>query len=90
MLRFLLIGLLVIVPAFSAYGWDGYDYSNGAYVEIDRGNQVRTGEDIEVYDYSDNSYHDATVESVNRFGSSVEVEVYDQNNGEYRTFDMDD
>jgi hypothetical protein len=70
------------------FAWDGYDYSRGTYVEIDRGNLVREGEDIEFYDYQ-NGYSYGEVTGVSGYGSSVEVEVYDYNTGEYRTFDMD-
>lgn len=70
--------------------WSGYDYEKGDFVEIDKGNLVRSGNDIEFYDYSDGSYHNADVESIYRSGSTVDVEVYDQDNGEYRTLEMDD
>jgi hypothetical protein len=88
MLRSLAISLLVFLPAH-AIAWDGYDYQNGTYVEIERGNLVRSGNDIEVYDYSTGEYHNMTIENINRYGRSVEIEVYDWNNDEYRTLDMD-
>jgi len=69
--------------------WDGYDYDSGNYVEIEKGNLVRPGEEIEYYDYGSGEYKKADVESIRSTGSSVEVEVYDQESGEYRTFDMD-
>jgi len=76
--------------AVSCLAWDGYDYDSGSYIEIEKGNLVRTGRDIEIYDYGDGSYHDVAVEDINRYGSSVEVEAYDYETGEYRTFDMED
>lgn len=69
-------------------GW--IDYESGSDVEIERGNLVRSGSDIEFYDYGTGSYHSGTVDSINRFGGSVEVEVYDHDTGEYRTLEMDD
>lgn len=83
------LAILLLTPSI-AFAWDGYDYDKSAYIEIDKGNLVRTGEDIEIYDYSDGTYKDVEVESINRIGNSVELEVYDSDAGEYRTFDMDD
>jgi len=87
----LLIGSLVFcfMVSGNAFAWDGYDYESGSYVEIDDGNLVREGNDIEVYDYSTGDYIDVEVESITGNGSGTEVEVYDYNTGEYRTFDMD-
>ena len=81
---FVLILTLFIfnTPVFS---WDGYDYDTGDYIEIEKGNLVRAGNDIEIYDYSTGTYKDVEVQSV----SSDEVEVYDYETREYRTFDMD-
>jgi hypothetical protein len=62
----------------------------GAYIEIEKGNRVRKGEEIEYYDYDSGEYRTGYVESVERSGSSVDVEVFDHDSGEYRTFDMDD
>jgi len=31
--------------------WDGYDYESGSSVEIEDGNQVRSGKPIEIYDH---------------------------------------
>ncbi|WP_273994320.1 DUF5334 family protein [Vibrio parahaemolyticus] len=69
--------------------WDGYDYESGNYVEIEDGNLVREGEEIEYYDYESGEYRYGDVESVESSGSGAEVEVYDHESGEYRTFEMD-
>lgn len=69
--------------------WSGYDYSTGSYIEIESGNLVRTGNEIEYYDYATASYHYGTVESMSSGGGSVELEIYDYQTGEYRYFDMD-
>ncbi|WP_260854797.1 DUF5334 domain-containing protein [Mesorhizobium amorphae] len=66
------------------------DTSTGNQVEIERGNLVRSGNDIEVYDYGSGEYRDVSVEDINRHGSTVEVEVYDHQSGEYRTLEMED
>lgn len=83
--------LIIFFILFSStvFAWDGYDYESGSHVEIDNGNLVREGEDIEVYDYGSREYKNVTVNAIDGYGSSLEVEVYDHNTGEYRTFDMD-
>ena len=86
----LLIATLILALSIPVMAWDGYDYEKGAHVEIEKGNLVRPGRDIEIYDYQDGSYKDVEVQSIQRSGSNVEVEVYDYNKGEYRTLEMDD
>lgn len=91
MIKFIfLIVFIVMSIACTCFAWDGYDYSNGTFVEIESGNLVRSGNEIEVFDYSTGQYHDVTVDSIERYGSTVEVEVYDYSTGEYRTLEMDD
>lgn len=65
--------------------WDGTDSNTGESIEIEKGNLVRSGLDIEVYHSDKGEYKTYEVESV----SSGEVEVYDYDSGEYKTFDMD-
>lgn len=79
---------LILLP-INALAWDGYDYESGSYVEIDKGNLVREGKEIEYYDYESGEYRFGNVESVQSSGSGAEVEVYDHESGEYRTFEMD-
>ena len=88
MKRILTIALLVV--ATTSHAWDGYDYDKGSYIEIENGNLVRPGEEIEYYDYSSGEYKYGDVESIHSYGSSVEIEVYDSDTGEYRTFEMDE
>jgi hypothetical protein len=87
-----LLAALVIVGLSlgSAVAWDGVDAETGTAVEIDKGNLVREGNDIEIYDFDAGEYRDVTVESIRRSGSSVEVEIYDNDSGEYRTLEMED
>ncbi len=82
--------LLVLSIPTTSLAWDGYDYSTGNYVEIESGNLVRSGRDIEIYDYDTGDYHDVEVQSIRSYGSTVEVEVYDYDTGEYRTLEMED
>lgn len=37
--------------SFTAIAWDGYDLETGANIEIERGNRVRSGSEIEFYDF---------------------------------------
>jgi hypothetical protein len=86
-----LTGFLIALISFSqvSYAWDGYDYESGSYVEIEKGNLVREGEEIEYYDYDSGEYRTGDVENVESSGSGAEVEIYDNESGEYRIFDMD-
>jgi hypothetical protein len=79
--------LLFCDPSFAA--WEGYDYKRGEYIEIDKGNLVRPGRDIEIYNQRTGEYRDVEVDNIRRTGSRVEIEVYDHNTNEYRTFEMD-
>jgi len=88
MMKILML-LAILFVAFPVLAWDGYDYDKGSYVEIDKGNLVREGRDIEIYDYGTGEYKDVEVQSITGSGSGAEVEVYDYNTGEYRTLDMD-
>ena len=86
---YLIIGLLPIFLGSPVSAWEGYDYETGNYVEIEKGNLVRPGQDIEIYDYESGEYHDAEVQNIQGSGSGAEVEVYDSNTGEYRSFEME-
>lgn len=83
-----LVFALIVFP-LSVLAWDGYDYETGNYIEIEGGNLVRAGEEIEYYDHDTGEYLYGEVESVESYGSGVEVEVYDHDSGEYRYFEMD-
>jgi len=87
--RLMILILGMHFPAI-VFAWDGYDYDAGAYVEIDSGNTVRSGNDIEYYDHGTGEYKSGEVQSIESYGSSTEVEVYDYDSGEYRTFSMDE
>jgi hypothetical protein len=80
--------LALILPTL-ACAWDGHDYERGSDVEIEKGNLVRPGREIEIYDHGTGEHRNVEVQSIRRIGSGVEVEVYDSDTGEYRTLDMD-
>jgi len=73
----------------TASAWDGYDNNSGSYIEIDKGNLVRSGQDIEIYDHGTGEYKNVEVQSIDSYGTSTEVEVYDYDTGEYRILEMD-
>jgi hypothetical protein len=83
------IFLALLLFPISALSWDGFDYESGTNVEIEKGNLVRPGREIEYFDYGSGQYKSGEVESIRRSGRSVEVEVLDNESGEIRTFDMD-
>tara|TARA_R110001592_G_C12819637_1_gene718840 strand:- start:412 stop:681 length:270 start_codon:yes stop_codon:yes gene_type:complete len=89
----MIIKKLFFVVIFSipvvSFAWDGYDYESGNHVEIEKGNLVREGEEIEYYDYESGEYRNGEVQDIQSSGSGAEVEVYDYETGEYRTFEMD-
>jgi hypothetical protein len=69
----------------NSLAWEGYDYNTSNYIEIESGNLVRGGNEIEIYDYNDGTYKDVEVQGM----SGNELEVYDYNTGEYRYLEMD-
>lgn len=75
----------MILGSSILFGWDGYDYDKGEYVEIEKGNFVRAYKDIDVYHYGDGSYHDEEIQGFN----GDELETYDYNTGEYHYYEMD-
>lgn len=85
----IILAIIIFLSPIASYGWDGYDYDSGSYVEIEGGNLVRSGQDIEIYDYGTGEYNDVEVQSIDSYGSGTEVEVYDYDTGEYRTLEMD-
>jgi hypothetical protein len=85
----ILIALLCLFSSVPVLAWDGYDNERGTSIEIEKGNLVRPGQEIEFYDHEKGEYRYGDVESIQRYGSGVEVEVYDNEEGETRTFDMD-
>jgi hypothetical protein len=89
MFKKILVLLLILCP-FTVFGWDGTDVESGASVEIESGNLVRTGNDIEIYDYDAGEYKYVEVESINRYGNTVELELYDYDTGDTRTVEMYD
>ena len=88
-MKALIIVLASALIPCAASAWDGYDYDKGRYVEIEKGNLVRQGREIEVYEYGE-GYKTFEVDSIRRSGSRVELEVIDSETRETRTFEMED
>lgn len=82
--------VLFFMAAISCFAWSGYDLETGECVEIEKGNLVRRGRDIEIYDCKDGKYKIVNVESISKGGeSSVEIEVYDYEKNKIRIFEME-
>lgn len=88
-MKTLVVATACVLMPLSALAWDGYNYEDGTYIEIEKGNLVRSGNEIELYDYNTGTYKEVEVESVDNYGSFTEVEVYDYSTGEYKTYEMD-
>ena len=84
-----LIFIALVFIALPVNAWEGYDYESESYVEIEKGQLVRPGREIEYYDYGTGEYRYGDVESIQRYGSSIEVEIYDVESGDYRTLEME-
>ena len=67
-MRTLLIALALCIAA-PASAWDGTDTDTGGSVEIEKGNLVRTGRDIQIYDHEAGEYRDVQVENMTTTGS---------------------
>lgn len=81
--------LTFILYPFNVYGWSGYDWNNGSFIEIEKGELVKEGEDIEIFDYGEGEYKNIEVDSMDKYGNHIEIEGEDIETGEIRTFDMD-
>jgi hypothetical protein len=84
-----LSALLFLLPIL-LYAWDGYDYESENYIEFDQDAPVIQGKDFDIYDHSDESRHTVHVISIGNAGNEIVIEVYDYDEGEYRTFYMDE
>ena len=82
--RILIVFAMYSIPC-CLFGWDGYDYNAGEYVEIEKDNLVRQYKDIEVYHWGDGEYHDEEVQGF----EGDELETYDYNTGEYNYYEME-
>jgi hypothetical protein len=80
--------MLIIAMLFSCscvYSWDGYNRDSSEFIEVEQGNLVRSGLDIEIYHWGDGAYHDEEVIDI----YDDELETYDYTTGEYHTYEMD-
>ena len=86
----MVLTLAMAMISTQCWAWDGFDYDTGHDVEIDKGNTVRQGRDIEIYNWDTGEYQDVTVDSIQRRGNSVEIEIYEYDTGTYRSLEMQD
>lgn len=87
---FVSLSVLLLSTSLPVSAWDGTNVETGYFVEIGKGNLVRTGEEVEVYDYSSGNYRSVTVEGINTYRGKVELEVYDNDTGDYLISEMED
>lgn len=81
--------LAIILFTSVCFGWSRYDWENHSYVDIEKGNKVRSGSEIEIFDYKDSRYKNVEVLGINRgIGSSTEIEIYDHSDNSYRILEM--
>lgn len=85
----LVMGIALSTVPSKIAAWEGYDYESSSHIEIEKGNLVRPGRNIEVYEYGE-GYKNFEVQHINRHGPNVEIEVYDYETGGYRIFEMDE
>lgn len=80
--------VLSLLVGTAASAWDGTDTGTGSIVEIEKGQTVRQGNEVEFFDYGTGSYRSLDVDSVRESGGSVEVEGTDSS-GNAITLEMD-
>ena len=82
--------ILIIITSFllpfNAYAWDGYDWTNSSYIDVESFDHGGTGEgDVEYYDYGSGEYKYGYME-LDYGGSGT---IYDYDTGEYYDIEMD-
>lgn len=82
MKKFLIIFCFLFSPAFA---WDGYNLETGEFINIDKDQLIRPGEEIEMFNYSTGEYEYREVDYVDDYA----IETFDYETGEYETFYMD-
>lgn len=81
--------IFILLVSCAAHAWDEYGYDGNSLVEIEKGNVVRRGRQIELYDYATGEYRDVEVQSTIKSGYGTEIEVYDYDTGTYRIIEME-
>lgn len=91
--RLLAAASIALLP-LTGQAWENEEFESGDLVEIERGNLVPPGQEVEVYNWDEGKYEYHEVESRRRYGSEVEVEVevetYDYQDRKYKTLRMED
>tara|TARA_B100000700_G_scaffold326501_1_gene438243 strand:- start:284 stop:538 length:255 start_codon:yes stop_codon:yes gene_type:complete len=82
----LLAFLTILSFSGLTWGWSGFDYKTGSYVEIETYNHGGVGEgEVEYFDYQDGQYKNGYLD-MEPGGSGT---LYDYGTGDYRYLDMD-
>lgn len=78
--------VLLLALTLSLFGWDGYSYEKGNYIEVESYDHNGEGEgDVEYYDYEDGEYKTGYLD-MERDGSGT---ITDDETGESFDVDMD-
>ena len=79
--------LFTIILFFSpiVFALDGYNLETGEFINIDKNQLIRPGEEIEMFNYSTGEYEYREVDYVDDYA----IETFDYETGEYETFYMD-
>lgn len=89
-MRLMCLAFAFAMGATAALSWDGTNVETGDCVEIEKGNLVRSGQEIEVYDCATGSYRYLEIEDIDGSGYGVEIEAYDSETGEYIYLEMEE
>lgn len=81
----LTIFMLIVALSGFAFAWDGYDYTTGSHIEVDRYDHGGTGEgEVEYYDYESGEYKQGYLDMQPGGSGSL----YDYETGEYHDVEM--
>jgi len=82
----ILLFITHILFPFNASAWDGYDWTNNSYIDVESFDHGGTGEgDVEYYDYSSGEYKYGYMD-LDSGGSGT---IYDYDTGEFYFIEMD-
>lgn len=87
MMKYLPAIFMLLLPC-AVHAWDEYGYDGSSLVEIEKGNVIRPGRQIELYDYDTGEYRDVEVQSIIKSGSGTEIEIYDYDTGAHRIIEL--
>ena len=83
---FYIFFIFTFILSTKSFSWEGYDYTNGTYIDVESYDHGGYGEgEVEFYDYDTGEYHSGYLD-LDYGGSGT---LYDYDTGEYRDVEMD-